>query len=88
VKVLLYSKNIISKNFEFRRQNEKVAIRVFENQYKKSVRPCGLFINAENSFLSASPDGYELYVQHINRDKYIWTNKMLLKLTSFYVYCI
>jgi hypothetical protein len=32
--------------------------------------------------------GNELYVQHINRDKYIWTNKMLPKLTSFYMDCM
>lgn len=56
-KSLLYTKNIISKHLEFGRQNEKVAIREFENQYHKTVRPCGLFIDGVNPFLGASPDG-------------------------------
>jgi len=58
VKTLLYNKNIVSKHLEFGRQNEKVAIREFEYQCHKTVRPCGLFIDDEHPFLGASPDGF------------------------------
>lgn len=162
VKTLLYSKNIISKHIEFGRQNEKVVIRQFENQYNKTVRPCGLFVDEQYPFLGASPDGLvdddkiievkctpsigqktledaaldkklqfcleltetgqlklkenhkyywqiqgqlnitkkiecifilfsmgnNLYVQNINRDEYLWTNKMLPKLINFYMDCM
>ncbi|KAF0747565.1 YqaJ domain-containing protein, partial [Aphis craccivora] len=162
VKTLLYSKNIISKHIEFERQNEKVVIRQFENQYNKTVRPCGLFVDEQYPFLGASPDGLvdddkiievkctpsigqktledaaidkklqfcleltetgqlklkenykyywqiqgqlnitkkiecifilfsmgnNLYVQNINRDEYLWTNKMLPKLINFYMDCM
>lgn len=37
--------------------NESVAIHLFENQYQKSVRSSGLYIDTENCFLGASPDG-------------------------------
>lgn len=158
----MYRNNIISKHLEFGRQNEKVAIQEFENQYHKTVRPCGLFIDGENPFLGASPDGLvdddkiievkctpsigqtslkevalnkkkqfcleltetgqlqlkknhkyywqiqgqlnitkrsicifllysmgnNLYVQNINRDEYLWTNKMLPKLIYFYMDCM
>lgn len=57
VKTLLYSTNVVSKSLEFGRQNEKVAIREYENKYCKVVRSCGLFVDRENPFLGASPDG-------------------------------
>jgi len=139
-----------------------VVIRQFENQYNKTVRPCGLFVDEQYPFLGASPDGLvdddkiievkctpsigqktledasldkklqfcleltetgqlklkenhkyywqiqgqlnitkkiecifilfsmgnNLYVQNINRDEYLWTNKMLPKLINFYMDCM
>jgi len=32
--------------------------------------------------------GNNLYIQYINRDEYLWTNKMLPKLISFYMDCM
>lgn len=38
-------------------QNESVARMCFIENYKKTVRQAGLFIDAEFGFLGASPDG-------------------------------
>lgn len=57
VKTSLFGTNIVSKYLEFGHQNEKVVIRGFENKYSKVVRSCGLFVDLENLFLGASPDG-------------------------------
>lgn len=57
MKTLLHSKNIISKHLEFERQNKKVAIQEFKNKIDKTVISCGLFVDSENSFFGASPDG-------------------------------
>lgn len=41
----------------FGRQNEKKAIERYEQATGKEVLSCGLFIDIENPFLGASPDG-------------------------------
>lgn len=38
-------------------EKERIAIEEFETQYNKRVHPCGFFIDQEDFYLGASPDG-------------------------------
>ncbi|KAH8029635.1 hypothetical protein HPB51_002088 [Rhipicephalus microplus] len=57
VKTLLYKKNFTSAALEHGRQQERVALRLYEQEMETAVQPCGLFVYPEYGFLAASPDG-------------------------------
>ncbi|KAH8027883.1 hypothetical protein HPB51_011113 [Rhipicephalus microplus] len=57
VKTLLYKKNFTSAALEHERQQERVALRLYEQEMETAVQPCGLFVYPEYGFLAASPDG-------------------------------
>ncbi|KAI4454827.1 exonuclease phage-type/recb c-terminal domain-containing protein [Holotrichia oblita] len=58
VKKLLYtSKEILSPAILFGRTHEQVAIDKYESSTDTEVRRCGFFIDEDNPFLGASPDG-------------------------------
>ncbi|KAH8022150.1 hypothetical protein HPB51_022032 [Rhipicephalus microplus] len=57
VKTLLYKKNFTSAALERGRQQERVAIRLYEQEMETAVQPCGLFVYPEYGFLAAVPDG-------------------------------
>ncbi|XP_063385048.1 uncharacterized protein LOC134671192 [Cydia fagiglandana] len=57
VKQVLYKSNIYTKDMLYGQQNESVARTYFIENYKKTVRQAGLYIDAEFGFLGASPDG-------------------------------
>ncbi|XP_050549327.1 uncharacterized protein LOC118271403 isoform X2 [Spodoptera frugiperda] len=57
VKDILYKKNICTTDMLYGQQNENVAKSMFMQQYNKTVRPSGLFIDEEFGCLAGSPDG-------------------------------
>lgn len=57
VKNILYKSNFTNKDTAYGQQNESVARTIFAENYDKSVREAGLFIDEEHGYLGASPDG-------------------------------
>ncbi|XP_049877293.1 uncharacterized protein LOC126374645 [Pectinophora gossypiella] len=57
VKQILYKNNIMTNDMTYGQRNESMARTFFIENYKKSVRPSGLYIDEEFGFLGASPDG-------------------------------
>lgn len=57
VKNLLYGGEVFSKSMEYGRINETVALNLYEIQNDVVVERCGLYIDFENPYLGASPDG-------------------------------
>ncbi|XP_064479311.1 uncharacterized protein LOC135392531 [Ornithodoros turicata] len=57
VKQLVYPRPFSTSATEYGKQNEDVAIRLYEAQRNCSVQKCGLFVDLEYGFLAASPDG-------------------------------
>lgn len=54
---LLYSSNKRTPAMMYGIEKEPFALQQFENEYGVTVDRCGLFIDSEQSFLGASPDG-------------------------------
>ncbi|XP_075556529.1 uncharacterized protein LOC142588576 [Dermacentor variabilis] len=57
VKSLLYKNSFTSAALEHGKQQEQVAVRLYEEETGTRVQPCGLFVDQEYGFLAASPDG-------------------------------
>ncbi|KAJ8715626.1 hypothetical protein PYW07_010108 [Mythimna separata] len=57
----LYKKNICTTDMLYGQQNENVAKSMFMQQYNKTVRPSGLFIE-EFGCLAGSPDGKFFFI--------------------------
>lgn len=57
VKSLLYTAQFTAPGIEYGRENEPVALRELEKYLGKTIKPCGLFIDSEDFFLGATPDG-------------------------------
>ena len=57
VKNILYPSSIDTAAMKYGRENEKIAMKELAQKLNKEIKPCGLFIDIENPFLGASPDG-------------------------------
>ncbi|KAL6416802.1 hypothetical protein ACFW04_014828 [Cataglyphis niger] len=57
VKAILYPSFIDTAATKYGHENEEVARKELAIQLNKEIKPCGLFINTENSCLGAFPDG-------------------------------
>ncbi|KAL6417338.1 hypothetical protein ACFW04_014587 [Cataglyphis niger] len=57
IKAILYPSVIDTAATKYGRGNEEVARKELAIQLNKEIKPCGLFIDTENSCLGASPDG-------------------------------
>ena len=57
VKNILYPSSIDTAAMKYGRENEKIAREELALKLNKAIKPCGLFIDSENPFLGASPDG-------------------------------
>lgn len=58
IKTILYPKSINTPAINYGKTKEHVAISHFEKVTGLSVRPSGLYVDVENGFLGASPDGW------------------------------
>jgi len=47
----------MAKSLDYGCENELVAKKELEKMLNKPIRDCGIFIDAENFFLGATPDG-------------------------------
>jgi len=57
VKNILFPPSIDIAAMKYGREREKIARKDLAKILKKEIKPCGLFIDIENPFLGASPDG-------------------------------
>jgi len=57
VKSILYPPQIDTAAMKYGRDREEVARKELATKLNKKIKPCGLFIDSKNPFLSASPDG-------------------------------
>lgn len=57
VKTILYPRPINTEAVTFGRDNEMKVIEMYQERTGKTVKPCGLFVDQQNVFLGASPDG-------------------------------
>ncbi|XP_049820539.1 uncharacterized protein LOC126264889 [Aethina tumida] len=57
VKKILRKNNFSTEATKYGKINETVAIKKFEEEYNKIVKPAGLFVDVLHGYLGASPDG-------------------------------
>lgn len=57
VEKILYPKDFFSPSTDWGRKHENLAIKELENKIGKKIEPCGLFVDFNNQFLAATPDG-------------------------------
>ncbi|KAF2891743.1 hypothetical protein ILUMI_14430 [Ignelater luminosus] len=57
VQRLLYGKSLNTEGVKFGRINESIAIEQYQTLYGVQVQTCGLFIDKNNPFMGARPDG-------------------------------
>ncbi|KAL1447307.1 hypothetical protein MTO96_044329 [Rhipicephalus appendiculatus] len=95
----ILSKEIASQAIRVGEDHECVALKQFANESAVVVKECGLFVDKENPFLGATPDGFiemlvrrvdkkGIRIEAISRDEDFWKKEMLPWLKTFYMHCM
>lgn len=56
-KAIIIQRPLFTEAVTFGRDNEEAVVKLYEERTKTTVQKCGLFVDLENPFLGASPDG-------------------------------